>query len=422
MNNRDRAYLKVLAALTFTLILILAAGLPAGASGGASPAVTEAPEVRVVIDGVQGTYTDVAIKINDRVLLPFREVLAKLGIPNDDEHIIWNLEEESVTVIDGNNVIRLVVGDRVMSVNGVETEYDVAPFFYHANNRTYVPVRAVSELLDKHIMWEEASTTVYIREKENYAQTLDVLNRLQALDEVTKVQSETEGRINITITTDSLAIPGAGADGALRLTMDMSQLIMADIDNNTYHIKQYIDMDGINIGSEVFMHGDRVFMKIEGPTLEWHDITDQGMYDVGSLLDQINVMESQMNVREPIDVAMGLALVRGSDGTFTLVGEPISITDVNSILNDVSDLLPQGAGSSADIYIDKFHIATTFAADLTPIRATMFTDMNFSVKQETEAGNSITVYFNMAMALNINYTDVGPRFTVPIPEGVAALL
>ena len=423
MYHRVKLYTKALAAFAFLLFFVLAAAVPAFASGGAAPPeVSESPEVRVVIDGIQGVYTDVALKINDRILLPFREVLTRLGVPNDDEHIIWNEDEESVTVLYGENTIRLVVGNPKMSLNGVDKTFDVAPFFYSVNNRTYVPVRAVSELLNKIVDWEDSNTTVYIRDKANYDETLKLLERMNKVDALKKVHAETESTIKIKITTNNLPLPGAGEDGAVRLSMDMSQLVMADLDAKTYHTKQMVNVGGVVIGSEVFMYNNKVFMRNEGSAEGWQDATGQSVFDISALLEQVNVMEGQMNARDPAKIAMGLASVRSSDGTYTIVGEPITITDVNSVLNSVSELFPQGDIAGQEMKFNKYHIGTTVGRDLYPVSAAVLANIDLIVKDPAGTGSSLTVLFNIEMNMKITYNLVQPDYKLPIPDEIKKLI
>jgi len=410
----------VLAAVTLAIVVIFAVGVSAAA--GSAPNVAEAPEVRVVIDGIPGNYTDVALKINDRVLLPFREVLTRLGVPNNDEHIIWNEEEESVTVINGDDVIRLVVGSKTMSLNGDDVEFDVAPYFYSKNNRTYVPVRAISELLDKNIMWEDATTTVYIRDKINFAETLELLKRMERAEQNKKGSAESEGTVKMKMSTDSIPLPGADEDGFLTMEMGLSQLVMSDLENNIIHIKQLTDIGGVNIGTEMFFIDNRTFMKIEGPGLSWTEVTGHDAYNLDSMLDQVNVLESQLNARELTDVAMGLASIKGPDGTYTLVGEPLYLADINAILDSLTAIIPEDGSTEFEMKFNKIQMGTTVSGTFLPINARVYADMDLSITEKTEIGNYITVYFNMEMNIMITYDQVGRDYEIAIPDDIIVLL
>jgi hypothetical protein len=170
----------------FTFILCIVTLV--GGICSANEAVLESPNVSILIDGNKGTYEAVPIIVNKRTLLPFRAVLVNLGVPNDDDHIIWNGEESSVTVIyntDGNEIkISLKINDNEAMVNDSKEELDVAPMLY--NSRTYIPARFIAQSLGKNVDWDGSTSTVYITDGEKYEtvkNTLDELNvKMQSID------------------------------------------------------------------------------------------------------------------------------------------------------------------------------------------------------------------------------------------------
>lgn len=138
--------------------------------------IYESPHVKIVIDGIIGDYEDVPLIVNDRTLLPLRAVLTDLGIPNDDEHIIWNPVERSVTVIteDDETTIWLKVDNYTATVNGEEIVLDAAPMIY-TNDRTYIPARFISETLGKKVIWDGSRIAVLITDQERFNTIKDIL-------------------------------------------------------------------------------------------------------------------------------------------------------------------------------------------------------------------------------------------------------
>ena len=426
MRRKYTGFVKTLA-ISFLIFFIffsffmVQAGAVAAAEAADTAEVAEAPYVRVVINGIPGNYTDTALEINDRVLLPFRELLTKLGVTNDDEHIIWNDDEESVTVIDKSNIIRLQIGNPVMVVNGVEKTFDVAPYFYHKNDRTYIPVRAVSELLDKKILWEEDTTTVYIRDNENYAATLELLENIQNKEEATKIHATTDSLVNFRVTTNGDPLPDADADGVLRSSMKIEQDIYADLDNHITHMSQKSEIEGSKIGFDFFIIEDRSFIKIDGVGFDWYDASDQGI-DFDYTLEQITPLAEQMDARALSDVAMGLAATKGSDGTYTIVGEPLAGADINVVLDAVTGLVQQDAITISEIKFNKFQIGTTIDENYYPIKAVVSVVMDFSLTEKTAGNNEVVVYFSADMYMTVYYDILGPDYAIATPEGVKALL
>ena len=404
-------------------IAIEAISAPIDIEAISAPLVAEAAHVRIVIDGVRGEYTDVPIEINDRILLPFREILTKLGVPNDDDHIIWNEEEQSVTVINGENVIKLVIGDKTMTLNGEDKVFDIAPYFYAVNNRTYVPVRAVSELLDKLVDWDEASTTVLIRDKANYDETLALIDTLSAAEALIKVSTKSSTESIMKLTADDPELIGADDGDAMQFTMVMTQELSLDLENSICYVKQNSEMAGLSILQEIVLYDDHVFLKSDADGSEWKDITEQGGIDIGSILSQASVLEGQLTAEDPKKTAMALAIKKQADGTYSAVGTPVSVANMNSLISSFTETFVQQATDvDMSMKINDYQISETLSEDFAPLTAVAFMDIDMIMTVTTEDGTSETVYINMQMNMNIEYEQVEPDFEVEVPAEVLAML
>ena len=105
---------------------------------------------------------DVVPKIvNNRTMLPARFVAENLGA-----EVSWNEEKQLVTV-NGKNIktnetviILVYIGQPNAFVNGETVELD-APTFLE-NDRTYTPVRFISEHLGASVDWNETGQQVVI--------------------------------------------------------------------------------------------------------------------------------------------------------------------------------------------------------------------------------------------------------------------
>ena len=394
-----------------------------GAAATAAASVIESPNVRIVIDGIVGNYTDAPIEINNRILLPFRELLTKLGVPNDDEHIIWNEAEESVTVRDGDTEIRLAIGNNVMSVNGVEKQFDIAPFFYEKIDRTYIPVRAVSELLDKLVTWEESSTTVYVRGKENYAETVELLERISDADEHLKMQASAETELRIKISAKKTKLPNADETGAVNITSTISQIIRADAEANVKYIKQVGSIMGDNIGSEMFVIGDRAFAKVEGPDSQWIDGGGLQMDSFSAINNQVGAIGSQMSARSPEESAMRLGIAKNPDGTYSIVGEPINIADINSIFDEVNKAAVFGNNASINAMVSKLQISETLDSNLRLQKSVIAMGYSMTMPDmDIGGGKRDTVYFDIDSYMVVNYDDVPADYSIEIPAEIQKML
>jgi hypothetical protein len=122
--------------------------------------VTESPKVKISMDGVIINYDNVPITVNGRTLLPLKEFLISIGIPDDNEHIIWNGLEKSVTINKDSTEVYLEIGNYNAIINNSVVVLDAAPCIY--KNRTYIPVRFVSQCFNKNVSWDSETSTVNI--------------------------------------------------------------------------------------------------------------------------------------------------------------------------------------------------------------------------------------------------------------------
>ena len=142
--------------------------------------VQERPDLNILIHGNLGDYADIPIMINERTLLPLRAIIVELGVPNDDDHIIWNSEERSVRINNGGKDIKLVLDHPVITVNDKQITMDVCPVIY--KSRTYIPARFIAESLGMKVAWDGATQTVAIGSEENYIKVKELLeNNHQAI-------------------------------------------------------------------------------------------------------------------------------------------------------------------------------------------------------------------------------------------------
>ena len=123
-------------------------------------AVFAADEVAVKIDG-KDLATDVPAQIiDDRTMVPMRAIFETLGA-----NVQWAQDSQAIFATKGAKLIVMKIGVKALAstVIGGEsqtTELDVAPQI--VDDRTLVPVRAISEALDCTVDWNGETRTVTI--------------------------------------------------------------------------------------------------------------------------------------------------------------------------------------------------------------------------------------------------------------------
>lgn len=114
----------------------------------------------------------------DRTFVPIRVIAESLGAKVD-----YNQEDMTVTIRRDKTNILLAIGDDEVWISDEEKAGPAlldAPAFLR-NDRTYLPLRSISELFGMQVDWDGGKRAVYIKEKSYLP---DYINRDNALEEV----------------------------------------------------------------------------------------------------------------------------------------------------------------------------------------------------------------------------------------------
>lgn len=113
-------------------------------------------EIKVIVDGIEVQFDQPPVIENSRTLVPMRAIFEALGA-----RVEWFPKTENILAVNGDNEIIMKIGSKDMFFNGEETiVLDVAPKIM--GSRTLVPLRAVSEVFDADVLWDNDTRTVTI--------------------------------------------------------------------------------------------------------------------------------------------------------------------------------------------------------------------------------------------------------------------
>lgn len=122
-------------------------------------AVENTKDIKIEIDG-KSIVSDVAPFIdNNRTLVPIRVISENLGYS-----VNWDNQTRKVTVKNNDKSIELTIGKKEVNINGTNSSIDVAPMI--KSERTFVPLRFISESFDNDVNWDNNTRTVIINKKE----------------------------------------------------------------------------------------------------------------------------------------------------------------------------------------------------------------------------------------------------------------
>lgn len=99
---------------------------------------------------------------DSRVFVPVRFIIEQIGAD-----VFWDNSESSVTIQNGlNDKIKFFINSKTLILNGKEYVMDVTPIL--DNERTYLPIRHVAELLHASVKWDAINQVVHIQKKPLY--------------------------------------------------------------------------------------------------------------------------------------------------------------------------------------------------------------------------------------------------------------
>lgn len=111
--------------------------------------------IRLMINNAYFTPSQPPIMENDRVLVPLRVIAEALGAT-----VNWHGDTETITIEKENRIILMQINSDVVLINGESILIDVPPRLI--NDRTMVPVRAVSTALGSNVDWDGVNGTVIV--------------------------------------------------------------------------------------------------------------------------------------------------------------------------------------------------------------------------------------------------------------------
>ena len=120
-----------------------------------TPCVSAEREITVFSDGVQIEFDTLPFIENDRVMVPIRAISESLGA-----NVFWEPESGSIFIETALSVLMLSIGSDVMFRNAAPLLLEAPPVI--VNDRTYVPLRAVSEAFRRTVDWNGETRSVNI--------------------------------------------------------------------------------------------------------------------------------------------------------------------------------------------------------------------------------------------------------------------
>jgi len=175
---------SIVAAIAAVLTIFMMTGAVFGSSSAASgsasaadasAAVTQVPDITIILEGNVTKFKNVPVSVKGNTLLPLREYLVNLGVPNNDSNIKYDAKEKSVYIKYKQTEVMLYIGKTTAYVNKEPVTLNTAPILH--NSLTYIPVRSIAELFGKKVVWDGETRSIMICDAEKYDRIHEILTR-----------------------------------------------------------------------------------------------------------------------------------------------------------------------------------------------------------------------------------------------------
>lgn len=348
----------------------------------AANSVTEKPDVKIVINGQLGTYKDTPINLNNRTLLPLREILVNLGVNDDNEHIAWNGKEKSVTVSKDSTKIYLKIGSNKATVNGKEIVLDTSPVVY--KDRTYIPVNFVAQSLGKKVVWDGSSKSVLVRDEEGFNQIKSILNKTNtAMDSI----ENCKGKVNASVTTDI---------DESKIDMDINMDMLVDMLKKELSINMNMDLSIIKMNMDFYFADNTMYMK--------NPLSDQWEKCSMSESEYQNLFDNKSNVDildESDALCAGLKEVNSSNANEILLKG-------DTFLGDLMNLASSSQGTDlSNVIFDKFNVEISIDKTTNRLNSIIMSTKYYMDNNKSQSAD---------MTVKCIYSDYNSNINVVIPE------
>lgn len=130
--------------------------------------------VKVEIDNKPISFDVHPVISQGRTLVPMRTIFDALGA-----QVIWDEASQTAIAVKDDITVRITVGSDIIFLNDASVTIDVPAQIL--SGRTLIPARTVSHALGAEVVWDEETTTVRIKSREQMLREsiIDMLNDIR---------------------------------------------------------------------------------------------------------------------------------------------------------------------------------------------------------------------------------------------------
>lgn len=262
--------------------------------------VTERSDIKLVVNGKVVETKNVPIIVNSRTLIPLRDLVTNLGVPNDGEHIIWDSEKQTVIIKSNDTLINLTINSDIGLINGEEVALDAPAIIY--NNSTYIPARFIGEALNKKIGWDAYESRVLVRDIEVYNKVKETLTLVNS--KMKDIQ-----KMRVTMNVDIGYLPEESL-------ADIKTHFQIDIPQNEFYCASQVTLNELLSTVEQYWKDGKCYSNSENG--EWKLVLTEEDNDITEYTD---IFANMVITDETIYDALVIDNEKGNDSIFVITND-----------------------------------------------------------------------------------------------------
>ena len=145
--------MKKTLSLLLVAVLLACAALSLGVF-----AEDEGRDISVTLDGEAIDFDVPPVLVDGRTMVPMRAIFEALGAL-----VSWDDESQTASAVKVDITVKITIDKKILDKNDEEIELDVPAML--VDDRTLVPLRAVSESFEVNVSWDDATSTVSLTSK-----------------------------------------------------------------------------------------------------------------------------------------------------------------------------------------------------------------------------------------------------------------
>ena len=139
--------------------------------------------IKVTINGKAVEFDQQPILVNDRTLVPLRAIFEELGAT-----VTWDNDTNTAHAFKGDIFVSVQIDNNILFKNNEQIELDVPAML--VNDRTLVPIRAISEAFECTVDWVEENNEVVITYEEEATEEVTEEVAEETTEETTEEATE----------------------------------------------------------------------------------------------------------------------------------------------------------------------------------------------------------------------------------------